>query len=79
MADNATGEAPYDPASNTLASSQRTVWPPRWLPPVAVLVITLIWPIVGIGALKAWQSAQNRVEDWLPASYPETKSLFWFF
>ncbi len=84
MADYATDEVSNDAASSSLADaslvgSGRVAWPPRWLPPVAILVVALVWPIVGLGAIKAWQSAQNRVEDWLPASYPETKSLFWFF
>ncbi len=50
-------------------------WPPKWLPPLAVAVILLIWPIVIFGARQAWLNHQNRVEDWLPASFPETQSL----
>lgn len=79
MADDARSDTTDNRANSTLGSSPRAVWPPYWLPLVAVLVVAFVWPIVGIGAIRAWQSAQNRVEDWLPASYPETKSLFWFF
>lgn len=52
--------------------------PPKWLPIVAILVISCLWPIIGIGAKRAWESSSNRVEDWLPESLPETKSLIWF-
>lgn len=53
-------------------------WPPSWLPPLAILVVALVWPIMGYGAGRAWQNAKNRVEDWLPASFPETQSLHAF-
>jgi len=53
-------------------------WPPVWLPPLAVLVVALAWPMIAYCAIRAWQGAQNRVEDWLPASFPETQSLFDF-
>lgn len=54
-------------------------WPPDWLPPLAILIALVVWPLIGYGALKAWESNKNRIEDWLPASFPETKSLFTFF
>ena len=54
-------------------------WPPGWMPPVAIVVVILLWPIVGWGAQQAWLKNKNRIEDWLPASFPETKSLVAFF
>ncbi|MFN9418152.1 MAG: efflux RND transporter permease subunit [Pirellula sp.] len=50
-------------------------WPPRWLPLVAILLVTVLWPIVMIGAQRAWLKSKNRVEDWLPDGFAETKSL----
>ncbi len=35
-------------------------------------------PFVMFGAKKAWDSNANRVEDWLPAAFSETKKLYWF-
>ena len=35
-------------------------------------------PFVVFGAKKAWDSNANRVADWLPAAFSETKKLFWF-
>ncbi len=49
------------------------------MPPLAVLVVLLLWPVIGFGARQAWLSSKNRIEDWLPASFPETKALFSFF
>jgi predicted RND superfamily exporter protein len=37
------------------------------------------YPIIARGALGAWLRNQNRVEDWLPSSFPETRSLTQFF
>jgi len=54
-------------------------WPPSWLPAAAVLCILIAWPFVGYGAIQALRNSQNRIEDWLPASFPETKSLYAFF
>ena len=54
-------------------------WPPAWLPVVAVLVALVTWPFIGYGAKQAWAKSKNRVEDWLPASFPETKALYAFF
>lgn len=53
-------------------------WPPTWLPWLAVVIGLLIWPFVGYGAWKAWQKNHNRVEDWLPDSFPETRKLYEF-
>ncbi len=55
------------------------VWPPAWLPPLAIVVVTLLWPLVAYGAMQAWRNSQNRVEDWLPAQLPETQGLVRFF
>lgn len=54
-------------------------WPPPWLPWVAVLCVMVAWPFVGFGAIQALQQSKNRIEDWLPASFPETQSLYEFF
>ncbi len=54
-------------------------WPPVWLPVVAVLVALVTWPIIAYGAKQAWAKSKNRVEDWLPGSFPETKALYAFF
>ncbi|MEQ1829646.1 MAG: MMPL family transporter, partial [Pirellula sp.] len=58
-----------------LVETRARSWPPRWLPPIAVVVVLILWPIVAIGARQAWQKSKNRVEDWLPARFSETKSL----
>ncbi len=82
MADDATTDSNDSSSlaeSSNLRGGGAKPWPPAWLPPIAVLLVVLVWPLIGWGAIKAWQSAQNRIEDWLPASYPETRSLFWFF
>lgn len=54
-------------------------WPPRWLPPIAVALILLAWPFVAYAAHQAWLMNKNRIEDWLPANFPETKSLNAFY
>ncbi len=54
-------------------------WPPVWLPVIAVLCVSLVWPFIGYGALNALKNSKNRIEDWLPASFPETQSLYRFF
>lgn len=45
---------------------------------IIAAITVFFWPIVGVGALRALKSNHNDVEDWLPASYPETKSFHWF-
>jgi hypothetical protein len=60
------------------ASEPDKNWPP-WSPWVAVFAVLLAWPFVGYGAIRALQSSKNRIEDWLPASFEETKSLYAFF
>lgn len=37
-----------------------------------------ITPVVMYGTKGAWDSIKNRVEDWLPESFDETKRLIWF-
>ncbi|MDX1927311.1 MAG: MMPL family transporter [Pirellulaceae bacterium] len=61
------------------ASKPDKNWPPPWLPWAAVFAVLLAWPFVGYGAIRALQSSKNRIEDWLPASFEETKSLYAFF
>lgn len=77
MADTSSGGAPVTEVPKSPVTWV-TAWPPAWLPPVAVLVALVIWPIIGYFASRAWQGAQNRIEDWLPASFPETQLLFDF-
>ncbi len=36
------------------------------------------YPLVLFGAKSAWDSTANRVADWLPEDFDETKRLFWF-
>ncbi len=55
------------------------IWPPNWLPVLALVLIASVWPLVGHGARQAWLKNQNRVEDWLPESFPETQRLKAFF
>ncbi|PQO38095.1 efflux RND transporter permease subunit [Blastopirellula marina] len=37
-----------------------------------------ITPVVMYGTKGAWDGIKNRVEDWLPESFEETKRLIWF-
>ena len=60
-------------------SKPKKNWPPPWLPWVAVLTVLLAWPFVGYGAIQALRNSKNRIEDWLPTSFAETKSLYAFF
>ncbi|MFI4876051.1 MAG: hypothetical protein ACIALR_11955, partial [Blastopirellula sp. JB062] len=46
-----------------------------WLILAFFLAVT---PILSFGAKGAWDSIQNRVEDWLPESFEETQRLRWF-
>lgn len=55
------------------------VWPPAWVPPVAIVIVILLWPFITYGAAQAWRHSQNRVEDWLPEQLPETQGLVRFF
>ena len=78
------------PASNSEATSPELnklnaekpharIWPPTWLPPVAIVIVVLLWPFISYGAAQAWRHSQNRVEDWLPEQLPETQGLVRFF
>ena len=40
-----------------------------------IAVIVVLWPIVIFGAMRAWDGMSNRVEDWLPEAFEETKYL----
>lgn len=53
-------------------------WPPPWLPVLAIIVVACVWPVAGWYAQQAIQKSQNRIEDWLPASFAETQSLYRF-
>lgn len=45
---------------------------------VVLIAFWAMTPPVFFGAKLAWDRQANRVEDWLPASFEETKQLFWF-
>ena len=45
---------------------------------VIILLMASMSIFVIDGARRAMQSQSNRVEDWLPAHYQETKDLKWF-
>ncbi len=48
----------------------------RWH--IFVLVLLCV-PIVMYGAKGAWDSIENRVEDWLPETFEETQRLIWYY
>ncbi len=55
------------------------VWPPAWLPPLAILVVILLWPFIAYGAAQAWRNSQNRVDDWFASTVagdPRARSFF---
>ncbi len=54
-------------------------WPPRWVTLLSIVFVLACYPLVAWGARGAWLKNQNRVEDWLPRDFPETKSLERFF
>ncbi len=54
-------------------------WPPRRIILLSIVLVLLSYPFVAWGAREAWLRNQNRVEDWLPNSFPETRSLQRFF
>ncbi len=43
-----------------------------------LLVVILALPALLIGSIRAVRSNNNQVEDWLPASFHETRQLGWF-
>ncbi len=71
-------QRPNETTTNSEGQMEQSAGPSKWLPIVAILVVSAIWPIIGIGAKHAWEASRNRVEDWLPESLPETQSLIWF-
>ena len=40
-----------------------------------IVLWVVLWPIVIYGAMCAWDSMSNRVEDWLPEAFEETRHL----
>ncbi|MFO0013674.1 MAG: efflux RND transporter permease subunit [Planctomycetota bacterium] len=54
-------------------------WPPRSVSILSVVLVLACYPIIAWGARGAWLQNQNRVEDWLPSNFPETRSLEQFF
>lgn len=45
---------------------------------LVILFFACLFPILFFGAAQAVRSKSNKVEDWLPESYRETKELTWF-
>lgn len=45
---------------------------------VILLAVVLTIPVLLIGSIRAVRSNNNQVEDWLPASFHETRQLGWF-
>lgn len=43
-----------------------------------LIAAVLVVPVVFWGAGKSLRSNENKVEDWLPSSFPETSELRWF-
>ncbi len=43
-----------------------------------LLILFVLLPFVGWGAVQAWYSNRNRVTDWLPMAFEETQRLRWF-
>lgn len=54
-------------------------WPSRRLTLLSIIAILAFYPVVAWGARGAWLKNQNRVEDWLPSTFPETQALQRFF
>ena len=40
-----------------------------------IVLLAVLWPIMIFGAMRAWDGMTNRVEDWLPDAFEETKHL----
>lgn len=43
------------------------------------VLFLLCLPLVMYGAKGAWDSIENRVEDWLPETFDETQRLIWYY
>lgn len=56
--------------------AQRTFYD-RWSLPILLMTLAFV-PIVFYSAGKAVQSNVNKVEDWLPKTFDETRQLAWF-
>ena len=54
-------------------------WPPRWIIFLSIIFVLASYPLVAWGARGAWLKNQNRVEDWLPRSFSEMRSMSRFF
>ncbi len=56
---------------------QRPSFYERWAKWI-LLAVLFVAPMIFYGAAKAVQSNVNKLEDWLPQSFAETKELHWF-
>ncbi len=45
---------------------------------IILLAVALAIPVMLVGSIRAVRSNNNQVEDWLPASFHETRQLAWF-
>ncbi|MCA9191984.1 MAG: MMPL family transporter [Planctomycetales bacterium] len=64
-------------SSRVRKENQRRTFYQKWS--IGIVVVTLVFlPISFYYAGRAVQSNVNRVEDWLPRSFQETKHLAWF-
>jgi predicted RND superfamily exporter protein len=45
---------------------------------VVLIAVLLLFPALVVGSIRAVRSNNNQVEDWLPASFHETRQLQWF-
>ncbi len=59
-------------------ATQETVFFNRKYRVVVFCAFAIAVPFIMFGAKQAWDSNANRVEDWLPAGFSETKKLYWF-
>ncbi len=59
------------------AATQSKTFYQRWSLPLIGITLGLL-PVIFTFAVKAVQSNVNRVEDWLPKSFEETRHLAWF-
>lgn len=50
-----------------------------WCRSAIFVACLIVWPLVALGAKQAWDNNRNRIEDWLPESFAETKQLVRFF
>ncbi|TWU33646.1 MMPL family protein [Novipirellula aureliae] len=60
-------------------TDQRHRWPSvtvRW---GSLILAFAVFPIVMLGAIRAWENSGTKVEDWLPAGFEETETLYQFY